>query len=591
MTLETGTALDAVDRTVAISPEDIAVRDADATLTFGELSAHADRLAERLRRAGAAPGDLVGLCLPRSAALVTATLGITRAGAAYVAIDPAYPDERVRWMLEDAGVVAVVTDPAGVARLGALRDSLAVVVSGDADEPEAEPVRAPLRPQPADIAYVVYTSGSTGRPKGVLVEHAGLANLVAWHCDAFGLTAGDRCTQIASPGFDAAAWEIWPSLAAGATLVVVPEELRGDPFGLRDWLVDEAITVSFLPTAVAEGVLALSWPAGTALRHLLAGGDALRRRPSPSLPFTVVNNYGLSETAVVATSGPVAPEGDGPPSIGRPITGVEAEIVDEELRPVAPGVAGELLVGGVAVGPGYLNRDELTAERFLAGAGGRRYRTGDRVRLRPDGALDFLGRLDDQLSIRGFRVEPGEVVAALNAHPEVAASVVVAGRDGDGAEQRLIAYVVAGGAERPPHEELAVFLGDTLPAHMVPARWVWLPELPLTTHGKVDRDALPAADDPGPDRDAPAGRQAEDEVEAAVAAIVAELLEVEAVGADENFFLLGGHSMLGAQLIVRLEDRFGVELSLRFLFDHPTSGAITAEITRQTATRGDGVAA
>ncbi len=552
------TVLPLIEQTVATSAGNVAVRGPDGTLTYGELDAAADSLAGRLRELGVRPGDLVGLCLDRSAALVVTGLAIFKAGAAFVAIDPRYPDERVRWMLEDSGATAVVTD-AGPAVLPGARE-----------------------PLPQNLAYVVYTSGSTGRPKGVLVEHAGLANLVAWHRATFALDATDRCSQIASPGFDAAVWEIWPALATGAAIHVVPEALRGDPVGLRDWLVGERITVSFLPTAVAEGVLGLTWPDDTALRHLLTGGDALTRRPPPGLGFTVVNNYGLSETAVVATSGPVAPDGVGVPSIGRPIAGVVAEVVDEQLRPVEPGLEGELVVGGVAVGPGYLHREALTAERFLQDERGRRYRTGDRVRLRPDGQLDFLGRVDDQLSIRGFRVEPGEVAAALTSHPAIEAAVAVGVGDSS-AERRLVAYIVAAGDACPSDDELREFLGAFLPEHLVPSRHIELDALPLTQHGKLDRDALPAPVEAVAEQ--PAGRRPSTRVEVGTAAVVAELLEVDVdeLGMDQNFFLLGGHSMLGAQLIVRLESLFDVEISLRYLFDHPTLTAIAAEVERQLA--------
>jgi amino acid adenylation domain-containing protein len=575
-----------VDQTAAASPGVLALRGPDGTVTYGELSARAERLARRLRQLGVKPGDLVGLCLDRSASLVVAALAIFRAGAAYVAIDPGYPDDRVRWMLDDSGAAAVVTDGGTAARLGAHGDRPSVVVAGGGElgDGSATDSEDPL-PRPSlstDLAYVVYTSGSTGRPKGVMVEHAGLANLVEWHQAAFALGAGDRCTQIASPGFDASVWEIWPSLAAGAAIHVVPEDLRGDPVGLRDWLVAEGITVTFLPTAVAEGVMGLAWPDDSALRYLLTGGDALTRRPPPGLGFTVVNNYGLSETAVVATSGAVAPDGEGVPSIGRPITGVVTEVVDERLRPVEPGVDGELVVGGVAVASGYLNRDELTAERFLDLERGRRYRTGDRVRLRPDGELEFLGRLDDQLSIRGFRVEPGEVTAALNSHPAIETSVTV-GVGRSSADRQLVAYVVAAGSKRPHHDELAEFLGGFLPEHLVPASYVWLDELPLTQHGKIDRAALPAP--AATVSDEPAGRRPGTRIEVSTASVVAELLDVDVdeIGMDQNFFLLGGHSMLGAQLIVRLEDMFGVEISLRYLFDHPTLAAIAAEVERQLA--------
>jgi amino acid adenylation domain-containing protein len=613
------TVLTLVDQIVAAAPRSLAVRDLDDALTYEELAGRAERLARQLRQARVRPGDLVGLCLDRSVSLVVAALAIVKAGAAYVAIDPEYPDERLRWMLDDSDVAALVTDAGTAARLATTRagsrpDRPTVVLTGAGDlleSPEgvelpdgsgpADLDLLPSPPLPTDLAYVVYTSGSTGRPKGVMVEHSGLVNLVAWHRAAFTLTARDRCSQIASPGFDAAVWEIWPALASGASLHVVPDDLRRDPIGLRDWLVAEAITVTFLPTAVAEGVMGLGWPAEANLRYMLTGGDALTRRPPPGLGFHLINNYGLSETAVVATSAEVDPDGRGVPSIGRPITGVVAEVVDDDLRPVGPGEAGELVIGGVAVARGYLNRVELTTERFLDdGEGGRRYRTGDRVRLLPDGELEFLGRLDDQLSIRGFRVEPGEVSAALNSHPAIGASMVVgAGRSSS--ERQLVAYVVPTSSERPSRDELAQSLRGFLPEHFLPGRYVWLDELPLTTHGKVDRDALPTVEtaaldsalvttDPGVpdeacDRPAPGPewQRGRAEIETAIASVVAELLDLASVGSNQDFFLLGGHSMLGAQVIVRVEDIFGVEIDLRYLFDHPTVAEIAAEVERQMA--------
>jgi amino acid adenylation domain-containing protein len=586
MTTTRTTVVALVGQMAANSPRNVAVRAPGGTLTYGELSARAERLARRLRQLGVTPGDLVGLCLDRSASLVVAALAILRAGGAFVAIDPGYPDERLRWMLDDSAATAVVTDASIAPRLGSDSDRPCVVVAGGGELPDgADPdSREPLPGPPlsTDLAYVVYTSGSTGRPKGAMVEHGSLANLVSWHRAAFALGPHDRCTQIASPGFDAAVWEIWPSLASGAAIHVVPEDLRGDPVGLRDWLVAEGITVTFLPTAVAEGVIGLPWPDDGALRYLLTGGDALTRRPPPGLGFTLVNNYGLSETAVVATSGAVAPDGEGLPSIGRPIAGVVAEVVNEEFRPVGPGAVGELVIGGAAVGRGYLNRAELTAERFLDGERGRWYRTGDRARLRPDGEVEFLGRLDDQLSIRGFRVEPGEVAACLNSHPAIEASVAV-GIGSSGAERQLVAYVVAAGGERPDRRTLDEFLGGFLPEHMLPSTYVWLNQLPLTQHGKIDREALPAPAATATDE--PAGRRPGTEIEAATASVVAELVKVDVdeIGMDQNFFLLGGHSMLGAQLIVRLEALFGVEITLRYLFDHPTLEEIAATVERQTA--------
>lgn len=572
-----------IDLVAASAPDSLAVHASDGSLTYGELTKRAEILARHLRRMGVRPGNLVGLCVERSASLVVGGLAILMSGTAYIAIDPRYPEERVRWMLDDAKAAAVVCDESTVGRLGdpVHRPNVVLARGGVLQADDGTGPRGLAMPSPTDVAYVVYTSGSTGQPKGVLVDHAALSNLVDWHREAFDVVATDRCTQVASPGFDATIWEIWPCLASGASLHIVPDELRTDPIRLREWLVAKQITVSFLPTAVAEGIIKLGWPSDGSLRILLTGGDALSGRPPPGLGFTLVNNYGLSETAVVATSGVVDPYGDGSPSIGGPIKNLIARVVDEHLRPVPPGDPGELIVGGVAVALGYLNRPDLTAERFLENDRGRWYRTGDRVRLRPDGAFDFLGRLDDQLSIRGFRVEPGEVAAALNSHPAIEASVVI-GMGNSSADRQLAAYVVPSGEARPDRYELAEYLKDILPEYMAPSRYGWIDELPLTAHGKVDRDALPSlgAEAPGVDRVSAAPRS---DVEAKIEAVLSELLDVADIGPDENFFLLGGHSMLGAQLIVRIENLFDVEISLRYLFDHPTLGEIAAGVERQMA--------
>ncbi len=584
-----------------------AVIAADGELSGAELGERAGAIADRLGDLGIGSGQRVALCLDRSASLVAATVAVARAGAAYVAIDPSYPAQRIAWMLQDSGAAAVISGP-GPSPWEDLQ--VPVLAAGDGGRLESVTVPEGWHAPPVagpwghELAYIVYTSGSTGRPKGVAVSWAGLDNLVEWHLGAFGVDAGDNCSQVASPGFDAAVWEMWPCLAAGATLHVVPGHLRTDPAGLRDWFVQRAITVGFVPTAVAEALLALRWPAETAVRFLLTGGDALARRPPEGLPFPIINNYGLSETTVVATSGPVAPGQRRRPGIGRPISGVSVEVVDPALDPVAPGEAGELLVAGVALALGYLHPADGEG-RFVERGGRRWYRTGDLVRRDAGGDLDFLGRVDDQVSIRGHRVEPGEVAAALNTHPAVAASAVVAA--GDGLDRRLVAYAVRAGARCgvtgpagagavPGDAELGAWLRTLLPDYMVPARFVWVDELPVTAHGKVDRAALavPAGEAPaggagervGRAGEAPAGGAGERSgtaggLEGVIAGVVAALLGRDSVGRDDNFFLLGGHSMLGAQLIMRLEEMFGVELSLRRLFESPTVAGIAAEVRAQ----------
>lgn len=569
----------------AARPYTIAVSGADETLTYGQLERRANQLAHRLRALGVDHDRPVGLCLERSAALVVGALGILKTGSAYVALDPSHPKERLGFMLRDSRAKVLVTSGTVAAQLDAVETAVVALNPGGA-ELELEPTAVPETGRPAgDLAYVIYTSGSTGTPKGVLVEHASLRNLTFWHRRAFAITEADRATQIASPGFDAAVWELWPYLTAGASIHVPTDEVRADPVALRDWLVRERISVSFLPTALAEAVLTLDWPAELPLRCLLTGGDTLHRYPPPGLSFAVVNNYGPTEGTVVATSGVVSPglNPPGAPSIGKPIANVSAYVVDDQLNPVPIGTAGELLIGGDGVARGYLNRPALTDERFIPDPfsrrpGGRLYRTGDLARQRSDGEIDFLGRVDEQVKIHGHRVELGEISATLQRHSAVRSSVVVVGEQGSG-ERRLIAYLVPAGDVRPDTEQLRADLAQHLPSYMVPAAFVCLEELPLTPNGKVDRAALPApsvANTAQPTDSARPGN----ELERLLETIVAELLELDRVGVDEDFFMLGGHSLLGAQLVTRIGHCFGVAMSLRSLFDNPTVAGIAAEVER-----------
>lgn len=558
---------------VAERPEALAVSAPDATLTYAQLWRRALGLAQRLRSAGLRPGGPVVLCLPRSADLVVGALAILVAGGFYVALDPSQPRERLQFVVTDSR--------ARLAVAGAGLAAECVLTPCAADDALSVSASAPEQAAGHDLAYIVYTSGSTGEPKGVLVEHASVLNLVDWHQNTFALTAADRTTQLASPGFDASIWEIWPCLTAGASLHVPAEDLKTDPGALRDWLVAERITASFLPTPLAEAVIGLDWPAA-ALRFLLTGGDVLHRRPPPGLPFTLVNNYGVAEATVVSTSAAVAPAtGDSAqvdlPSMGAAIAGVQLTVVDEADQPVSTGTAGELVIGGVSVARGYLDRPELDRARFAeTPSGGRAYRTGDLVRAGTDGELEYLGRIDDQVQLRGFRIELGEIETVLDQHPAVRASAVVL--SGNGGAQFLSAYVVGVGENDPTPAELRAHLAAHLPEHMLPRDFAVLPQLPTTVNGKLDRAALRQRETPHPER-AP-GTVAGNDVERAIAAIVAERLALPQVGVDENFFLLGGHSMLGAQLIIRISEQFGVEMSLRALFEHPTVAEIAGEVER-----------
>jgi len=441
---------------------------------------------------------------------------------------------------------------------------------------------SPVNPDPSSLAYVIYTSGSTGRPKGVEITHANLSNLIDWHQAAFAVTPADRASQVAGLGFDAAVWEIWPHLTAGATLHFADEITRRSPTALHDWLIAQKITISFVPTILAEQLLQSDWPAQTPLRIFLTGADTLHRRPAAGLPFVLVNNYGPTECTVVATSGIVNPDSadTARPPIGRPITNANIHILDDNLHPVPPGEPGELCISGLLVGRGYRNNPELTAQRFINLPDGspRVYRTGDRASLLANGEIAFLGRLDDQVKIRGYRVELGEIVARLDRAPGIQASAVVAIQSPTDAGPVLVAYIVATPDARMTPSDLREFLAAKLPDYMIPSRFVTLAELPMTANGKLDKSALPAA----PPIAAPAPA-ANDGVQKRIAAMVAALLEQPAVGPEENFFMIGGHSMLGVQLVARIRDMFGVKLTLRQLFNAPTIAALTAEVARLTA--------
>ena len=569
----------------AATPEALAVAAGHRRLTYGRLEARAERLANRLRSLGVGHDVIVGLHFESSPAMVVGALGILKAGGAYLALDAAHPLERLAFLLNDAKPRLVVTADHLADRLPR-GDWLPIPLDPEGRDGGPEPPERRRIPWSSeDLAYVIYTSGSTGQPKGVEITHGGLMNLVRWHRRTFAVTTRDRATQIAGVGFDAAVWELWPYLTAGASVHIPEESIRREPEALRAWLVSEEISITFLPTPMAERMMTLPWPAGTALRMMLTGADTLHRYPPAGLPFAVVNNYGPTECTVVATSGLVRPSkgADTLPTIGRPIDHVQVHILDDDRRPVAPGTAGELYIGGAGVGRGYLRRPNLTAEKFIrdpfsAEPSARLYRTGDLARRLPDGQIAFLGRIDEQIKIRGYRIEPAEIVTALNEHPAVQESVVVA-RGTSPFDRRLVAYIVPAPGQRPAPRALQDFLGTRLPDYMVPATFVALEALPLNASGKVDRASLPTMDEVPALRDdglvAP-----RTPVEERVAAILAALLGLERVGVLDNFFMLGGHSMLATQLIARLREVFSVQLALRTIFETPTVAGLSAEIER-----------
>jgi amino acid adenylation domain-containing protein len=569
------------DQITSVSPLSIALRNGSQTLSYGELNRRSVCLASHLRSLGVGKSSSVAICLDRSFDQIVSTLATMRAGAAFVPIDPAWPDERVKYVLADCGASVFVAPSALSQRIASHATPLDpgewVALSAFAKDMGEPP--DPLTAN--DLAYIIYTSGSTGTPKGVEITHGNLSHLVVWHVEAFGVTAADRGSHLAALGFDASIWEIWPYLSVGASISLIDDMTRIDPILLQRWLVDCGITISFVPTPVAEPLMAMDWPAGVRLRTLLTGGDTLHTAPKESLPFEVVNNYGPSECTVVATSGRVEPNTIGLPSIGTPILGTSIYLLDDRRQPVPGGEKGEVYIGGGGVGRGYRNRPDLTAQVFFQDPFGSRpdcrmYKTGDWASLRADGQLSFHGRSDNQEKIRGNRIELDEIVSVFNRHTKVLFNVVVPSAD-TGREKHLIAYVVPVQSVSLTVQELQDFAARTLPAYMIPASFVQLSALPLSSNGKVDRTALPA---PSVANSLPgsASGAAETEIEAMLLTLIQGLLGTDKIGVDDDFFLVGGHSLLGTQLVLRAREAFGVMVTLRDLFEAGTVTRLAARI-------------
>ncbi|OIN53858.1 non-ribosomal peptide synthetase [Pseudomonas costantinii] len=544
-------------------PHAIAVQQDGESLTYQQLNRRANQLAHHLLELGVQPDDRVAICCRRGPQMLVGLLGILKAGAGYVPIDPAYPAERIAYLLQDSAPVAVLAE-------ASTRDLLGAVAAVDLHDlgwqqhAVSNPQLAHLTP--AHLAYVIYTSGSTGQPKGVMVEHRTVENLVHWHCEAFGLDARSHTSSVAGFGFDAMAWEVWPALCVGATLHLPPANVGNENIDeLLAWWLAQPLDVSFLPTPVAEYAFSQNLQHPT-LRILLIGGDRLRQF-TQERRFAVINNYGPTEATVVATSGRV--RAGQALHIGRPIANATAYLLDAQLRPVPVGVAGELYVGGSGVARGYLNRPDLTAERFLQDPfnDGRMYRTGDLARWLPDGNIEYLGRNDDQVKVRGVRVELGEIESRLAALDGVSEAVVLV-RDG-----RLVAWFTE---QRPlAIETLREHLQQQLPEALVPVAYVKLDALPLTANGKLDRKALPEPDQAAllsRDYEAPQG-----EVETTLARLWAEVLQVEQVGRHDHFFELGGHSLLAVSLIERMR-QVGLSADVRVLFSQPTLAALAGAV-------------
>lgn len=581
------TVIDLVEAQVARTPDATALVDGTREITYAALNRRANQLARELRRQGIDVGSRVGVCLSRSPELVTALLAVLKAGAAYVPLDPSFPEQRLVWTITDARLSAIIgSGPAAAAPVTPPEDVVWVSIDDDAwTSHEADNLNEPIHER--DLGHILYTSGSTGTPRGVGIEHRSLVNFIEATVNDFGVTASDRIPQLASFAFDTHAEEIFVSLTQGARLVLDIEPTEPQEFfrlvGERD------ITVLDLPTGFwSEAMRAFDRDGGSfpsTVRLVPIGGEAVSAAAAASWyrvtqgQVRLRNGYGPTETTGVAAATDLSADdctsGRRPP-IGRPLKNVRAYVVDSELRPLPVGVPGELLIGGVAVARGYVDRPAWTAERFLPDpftkdSGSRLYRTGDRVRWLNDGRLEFIGRVDEQIKIRGFRIEPAEVEAALRSSGSVEDAIVVV-REENESERRLIAYLVGWDGETPSASEIRDGLLGELPNYMVPSIFVPLGCRPMTPTGKLDTRALPAT----PARQASAEHAAPASTEEAVLVeIWRQVLKVEGIGVTDNFFELGGDSLLSMQVIAAARER-GIQFSLTDIFERQTIRSLAA---------------
>jgi amino acid adenylation domain-containing protein len=569
----------------ARTPNDIAVVFGEQSLTYGELERRANQLANHLIKLGSSPDGLVGICLERSVEMVVGLLGILKSGAAYVPLDPAYPRDRIAFMLENAEVPLLLTQAQLKESLPSMASGTVLIDSDWAEIAKQSQESPSLTLDPENRAYVIYTSGSTGKPKGVEIPHRAVVNFLTTMAERPGMTASDRLLAVTTLSFDIAGLEIYLPLTQGASVEIVSREVSADGHQLLKKLAGSGATVMQATPATWRMLLEAGWKGDSGLK-ILIGGEAVSQKLASQLlqkSASVWNVYGPTETTIWSTLSKLE-VGQSAVSIGRPIGNTEIFILDQMLQPVPIGVAGELHIGGDGLARGYLKRPELTAEKFIAhplnpDPKARLYKTGDLVRYLPNGNIEFLGRIDHQVKIRGFRIELGEIETVLRQHPAINETVVLAREDTPG-DKRVVAYFVPTRDTAPTTAELRSFLKEKLPEYMLPSIFVTLRSMPLTPNGKVDRRALPA-----PDRAdlAPTGTFAapKDAVESQLVEMWESVLGVRPIGVRDNYFELGGHSLVAVKLMNRIEEAFGKTLPIATLLEAPTVELLAAIIRRK----------
>ncbi|QPB84363.1 amino acid adenylation domain-containing protein [Pseudoalteromonas rubra] len=555
-------------------PDAVAVVDSSGSSSYQALADKVDNISKLLQQQNVTTGDVIAVCMESSSDLIASMLAITKSGAAFLLMDINSPKERLSYILKDANAKVVLSTQQYTSLCSDFAHVIDVAITASTDLK----ARPPVSLDPEAIAYVVYTSGSTGKPKGVEISHKALSNLVHWQQEQFKITENDRSTQLAGVSFDAVILETWAYFTQGASIYIADADIKRSPSLLVKWLQDNEITIAFVPTPLVSSILDATWPSDTPLKSVLTGGDTLHHLPTPKTPFKLYNLYGPSENTVVTSYKELShymSKAMKPP-IGKPINNVRALVLDKHLQVVPPGVIGDLYVGGVGLTAQFRNQPELSKTQFesisLPGEGEkvRLYKTGDKVRLLDNGDIDFIGRVDHQVSLRGYRIELAEVEAALYEYNAISKAVVITDTSSNG-ETKLVAFIEFLAGNKKTAQEVRAFLQTRLPAFMLPAQFVFLDSIPLTNNGKIDRNALVIPKEVSTDAELIHASTPTEEI---IASIWGDVLGITEVGIHDNFFSLGGHSLLVTKVVSRIEGVLKTELPVKSLFDEPTIAAL-----------------
>lgn len=561
-------------------PDKLAIYSEKDQVNYASLELLSNQIANFLVQLGAVPEAVIGVCLDRSVSMVVTHLGILKSGAAFVPIDPAYPKERIDFMIRDVKPAIIITENKYASFFNDNAFKLIILERDQERFRSFSTIAPPIPLHPLNRAYVMYTSGSTGKPKGVEICHQGLMNMSNWNVETYGIHPLDRCLQMATPAYDAYVYEIFPCLAAGATAYLVDDISRTSAMQLMHIIFEKQLSVCFLPTALAESIIHENWPLTMPLRILGTAGEKLKSKPHHPLPFHFLNLYGPTENTVIASWHEIKPgEKYEQPPIGRPISNARLYILDAHQNPVPVGITGELYIGGDSVARGYYGRPALTAEKFVPDPfgkdpGKRLYKTGDLVRYLPDGNIDFIGRVDQQVKLRGFRIELEEIEKVLMEHPNISEAAVIINEAStvnfEGFEisnKNLVAYIVSADDQALETLEISQYLKGKLPLFMIPSTYIFIKELPKSFSGKIDKKALPQ---PTTFVSEPVETELNTTTERKLIAIWKEFLPFEKINIDANFFDMGGHSLMMAQVHYRLKAALGKDISLVDLFHYPT---------------------